>query len=151
MGTMKMVIPLYSPPGDVFVASIMCVATSTPEIIIFWPLMTNSSPSRTARVSMCTASDPAFGSVRPKHPRSSPAAILGSQSRFCSSLPLFSIISPAKNTGRKKIAPTAALPYASSSAAITKSKTSPPEPLYSSENGSPNKPVSFTFGISSNG
>src|SRR5205085_12417648 len=66
-------------------------------------------------------------------------------------LPLFMIISPAKNTGRKKIAPTAALPYASSSAAITKSKTSPPEPPYSSGNGSPSSPVSLTFGTSSNG
>src|SRR5437870_1427859 len=61
------------------------------------------------------------------------------------------IISPAKKTGRKKIAPTAALPYASSSAAITKSKTSPPEPPYSSGNGRPSSPVSFTFGTSSNG
>ena len=35
IGTMKIVMPEYSPPGDVFVASIMCVATSTPEIIVF--------------------------------------------------------------------------------------------------------------------
>ena len=34
---------------------------------IFWPLMTHSSPSRTARVCAAATSEPASGSVNPRH------------------------------------------------------------------------------------
>ena len=56
-------------------------------IHIFDPLMTQSSPSRLARVRMPPGSEPKSGSVSPKHPSASPAAIRGSHSCFCSSLP----------------------------------------------------------------
>ena len=51
------------------------------------PLMTQPPPSRCAVVVMLAGSLPASGSVRPKQPISSPAAIGGSQRCFCASLP----------------------------------------------------------------
>ena len=51
------------------------------------PLITQSPPSRTARVAMLAGSLPAVGSVRPKQPMSSPAAIPGSHRCLCSSEP----------------------------------------------------------------
>ena len=56
-------------------------------IHIFWPEMIQSSPSRRARVRIEPGSEPASGSVRPKQPIASPAAIRGSHSCFCSSEP----------------------------------------------------------------
>ena len=56
-------------------------------IHIFVPLRIQSEPSRRALVRMLDGSLPESGSVRPKHPMASPAAILGSHSCFCSSLP----------------------------------------------------------------
>ena len=43
--------------------------------------------NRSARVERLAASDPVFGSVRPKQPRISPVQSLGSQLCFCSSVP----------------------------------------------------------------
>ena len=56
-------------------------------IHILEPLSTQSSPSRRARVRIEPGSLPASGSVRPKQPSASPAAIRGSHSSFCSSEP----------------------------------------------------------------
>ena len=44
-------------------ASQMWVATSASEVQIFWPLITHSSPTRTARVRSEARSVPAFGSL----------------------------------------------------------------------------------------
>ena len=60
-------------------------------IHIFWPLRTQSSPSRLARVRMPPGLEPKSGSVRPKQPSASPAAMRGSHSCFCSSEPYFQI------------------------------------------------------------
>jgi hypothetical protein len=65
-------------------------ATSATEpfvIHIFEPCRIQSSPSRRARVRMDAGSEPESGSVRPKQPMASPAAIRGSHSCFCSSEP----------------------------------------------------------------
>ena len=65
-------------------------ATSATEpfvIHIFWPCRIQSSPSRRARVRIEPGSEPESGSVRPKQPIASPAAIRGSHSCFCSSEP----------------------------------------------------------------
>jgi len=51
------------------------------------PLMTQPSRTRCAVVVMLPGSLPASGSVRPKQPISSPAAIPGSQCFFCASVP----------------------------------------------------------------
>ncbi|SHS67911.1 Uncharacterised protein [Mycobacteroides abscessus subsp. abscessus] len=56
-------------------------------IHILVPLSTQSLPSRRACVRMPPGLDPKSGSVRPKHPSSSPVAILGSHFCFCASLP----------------------------------------------------------------
>ncbi len=53
----------------------------------FTPSITHSSPSRAAVVSMLAGSLPAAGSVSPKQPTSSPAAMPGSQRCLCSSEP----------------------------------------------------------------
>ena len=53
----------------------------------FAPLMTQSVPSRRAKVVMLAGSEPAEGSVSPKQPIASPDAIFGSHSCFCSSEP----------------------------------------------------------------
>ena len=56
-------------------------------IHILVPETTQSVPSRRAEVRIPLGSLPKSGSVRPKHPITSPAAIRGSHSSFCSSLP----------------------------------------------------------------
>ena len=58
---------------------------------IFVPLMTNSSPSRTARQRSAPASEPLSGSDSEKQPRSLPVAIPGSDRSRCSSVPNRSI------------------------------------------------------------
>ena len=60
-------------------------------IHIFCPETIQSEPSRRARVRIEPGSEPASGSVRPKQPIASPAAIRGSHSCFCSSEPHFQI------------------------------------------------------------
>jgi hypothetical protein len=54
-------------------------------------LITQSAPSRRANVVMLPGSEPDPGSVRAKHPITSPRAIAGSHSFFCSSEPCFAI------------------------------------------------------------
>ena len=65
-------------------------ATSAIEplvIHIFCPFRIQSSPSRRARRAHRAGSEPASGSVSPKQPIASPAAIRGSHCCFCSSEP----------------------------------------------------------------
>ena len=69
-------------------------ATSAmPPLVIhcFEPLSTQSSPSRLAFVRMPDGSEPKSGSVSPKQPIRSPAAMPGSHCCFCSSEPNFQI------------------------------------------------------------
>ena len=56
-------------------------------IHILRPSRTQPSSVRRARVRIDPGSEPWSGSVRPKQPIAVPAAIRGSQSCFCSSLP----------------------------------------------------------------
>jgi hypothetical protein len=56
-------------------------------IHILVPLSTQSPPSRRALVRIPAGLEPKSGSVRPKQPITSPAAMAGSQRRFCSSEP----------------------------------------------------------------
>src|SRR5690606_4117115 len=63
-------------------------ATGALVIHIFEPVRIQSPPGvRVARLAMDAGSEPWSGSVRPKQPIASPAAIRGSQARFCSSDP----------------------------------------------------------------
>ena len=74
-------------PSGVFAQTIARSATVPFVIHILAPLMTQPSPSGTARVSMPDGSEPWSGSVRPKQPISSPRDIFGRYFSFCSSLP----------------------------------------------------------------
>jgi len=59
VGTTKHVMPSASPGApDVRAKTMSWVAVSRPVLKRFWPLMTHSSPSRTAVVSSHVASDP---------------------------------------------------------------------------------------------
>ena len=76
-GTRKHVMPEASPSfPEVRVKHMMWLATCIPVVHIFSPLISQPGlPSlswRTPRVSMKVASEPWFGSVRPKAVRSSP-------------------------------------------------------------------------------
>ena len=69
-------------------AQTMATSATLPLVIhCLLPLSTQSSPSRLATVRMAAGLDPASGSVSPKQPIFSPAAMAGSHSCFCSSLP----------------------------------------------------------------
>ena len=69
-------------------AQTTATSATVPLVIhIFVPLSTQSSPSRTATVRIDAGSEPESGSVRPKQPISSPAAIPGSHCAFCCSEP----------------------------------------------------------------
>ena len=73
-------------------SSVSAQTTATSEIEpfvihILLPWMIQSEPSRRARVRIEPGSEPESGSVSPKQPIASPAAIRGSQSCFCSSEP----------------------------------------------------------------
>ena len=57
-----------------------------PEVQIFWPLITHSSPCFSARVRRPARSEPPAGSEKSWHQMVSPAASGGSSSRFCSSV-----------------------------------------------------------------
>ena len=82
---------------------------------ILVPLITQSSPSRTAVVSIRVMSLPWSGSVNAPQESTPPSATLGSHSAFCSSLPKCRTISEAKSA-RIRQAPTELSPRQSSSA-----------------------------------
>ena len=91
---MKQEMPAASPSSPLVRAKTKSwVALWTPVFHIFSPLMTHSSPSRSARVSIQVASEPWFGSVRPKAMPAFPASIFGIHSSCWASEPYFSIIS----------------------------------------------------------
>src|SRR5688572_16056696 len=76
-------------PSSVRAQTIATSATFPFVIHILVPLMIQSDPSFRAPVRMDAGSDPESGSVKPKQPMMSPAAIPGSQVSFCSSDPNF--------------------------------------------------------------
>ena len=78
-------------PSSVFAHTTATSATPPFVIHIFAPFRTQSDPSRLAFVFIDDGSLPESGSVRPKQPMSSPAAMPGSQRSFCSSEPNFQI------------------------------------------------------------
>ena len=76
-----------------------------PEVQIFWPLMIQSSPSRTDRVRKPATSDPAAGSENNWHQISSPRSAAGTYRCNCSGLAYAIIVgmhmpSPISNTPR---------------------------------------------------
>jgi hypothetical protein len=78
--------PLIAP------SSVRAQTTATSAIVpfvihIFVPFRIQSEPSRRACVRIDPGSEPASGSVNPKHPIASPSCIGGSHRCFCSSEP----------------------------------------------------------------
>ena len=65
------------------------------EFHTFWPVTTNSSPSRTARHARLARSEPAPGSLKSWHHASSPESSRGTSSRFCSSVPYAINVGPS--------------------------------------------------------
>ncbi len=116
-------------------------ATAPPVFHFFSPLSTYTSPSRSARVFIDPASDPASFSDSPKAISFSPAAIPGSQRSFCSSVPPTRIGNePSALTAK----PTPIPPQAreNSSTTMQRSSTPPPIPPYSSGIQTPDSPAS---------
>ena len=66
-----------SASGSVTASRVVIPARSPFVAHIFWPVITHSSPSRTARVRIDWTSDPACGSVIEYADRISPVAIRG--------------------------------------------------------------------------
>ncbi len=64
----------------------------------FWPLITHSSPSRSALVAIAARSLPAPGSLKSWHQISSPRSIGPRKRCFCSSVPCWMIVGPAIGT-----------------------------------------------------
>ena len=94
VGTRKAVIPSGLPGSPEVRANTMSwVAWCRPELNRLAPLITHSSPSRTAVVSRYVASLPWFGSVRPKARRRVPSRKPGIHSATCSGVPKSRIIS----------------------------------------------------------
>ncbi len=91
VGTRKQQIPRWAFSGSAWAKTRATSATLPSEIHIFWPLMRQPPSIFSARVRMDAGSEPASGSVRPKHPNASPAHSRGSQRCFCSSVPQRSI------------------------------------------------------------
>ncbi len=78
-------------PSSVWAQTTATSATEPLVIHILRPSRIQSLPSRRARVRMEPGSEPWSGSVSPKQPMASPAAIRGSHRCFCSSLPCLQI------------------------------------------------------------
>src|SRR5207302_6069745 len=86
VGTRNAVTPFG--PGPPVRANISATPAQDPFVMnILEPEIRHPSPSRSAFVSSDAASDPVPGSVRQKQLSASPEVILGSHSRFCSSVP----------------------------------------------------------------
>ena len=76
------------PPSGLVLTTTMTRSHIWPfEMKVFWPEMTYSSPSRTARVRMPCRSLPVPGSVIAMAQTVSPATMRGSHFFFCSSVP----------------------------------------------------------------
>ncbi len=76
-------------PSPVAAVIVTQAVMSVPAFVmnIFEPFTTQAPSRRSARVRVAPASEPAFGSVRPKAASFVPDASGGSQSCFCASVP----------------------------------------------------------------
>ena len=105
-------------------------------IQFFWPLMTHSSPSRTAVVRIDAGSEPASGSDSANAGDHSPLAQRGRKRCFCSSVPN-SAIGSVPSSWTMRISADDAHAFAISSTAICSISVPVPVPPYSSANGRP--------------
>ena len=133
IGTSSIVIPrCRGAPGSLRTSMKIQFAVRASDVQIFWPSITHVSPSSRARVRSPARSDPAPGSEKPWHQRSSPLTMRGRNRRFCSSVPWRSSRLPIiliENTSFLPLAGTPAL--ANSSARTTCCSRVRPAPPYS--------------------
>jgi hypothetical protein len=87
VGTMKPRMDLVSSISPVLAQTMAMFAVEPLVIHILAPFSTYPSSVFWARVIIPPGLEPKSGSVRPKQPITSPAAMRGRYSRFCSSLP----------------------------------------------------------------
>ncbi len=95
------------PSSEVRAVTVISVVIGVPELVMkaLVPSITHSSPSRTARVRVAAASDPASGSVRANAAKARPASRSGSQRCFCSSVPKAKIgLAPSPTAASRVIA-----------------------------------------------
>ena len=86
IGTMMNVMPwCFGTSGLVRVSSIPQLQNWAAEFQTFWPVTTNSSPSRTARHARLARSEPAPGSLNSWETEISPDNIFGMKYALCSS------------------------------------------------------------------
>src|SRR4051812_1155805 len=111
------------------------------EIQFFVPVMTHSSPSRTARVVMPAGSDPASGSDSANAGASSPVAQRG-RKRSCSSGAPCSRIGSVPRSCNMRMSAVDAHAFAISSIAMFSMSAPVPVPPCSSENGRPRRSCS---------
>src|SRR5437016_5811101 len=132
--------PLASFAGSPWANTRASFETEPFEIHIFRPRSTHESPSRFAVVRSFVASLPTSGSVRPKHPMTSPLQSAGSQRCFCSSVPNLRMVISTSEIWTESVVRTdeSARPTSSvTSACETKSRPMPP---YFSGTGPPSRP-----------
>ena len=83
-------------PGSVLASSMPKSAVSAPEFHTFWPSITHSSPSGTARVPTLARSEPEPGSLNSWHQAASPSAIGRTNLATCSGVPCSSRVGAAR-------------------------------------------------------
>ena len=88
----------FGASGSVRAASQPMFEKWPPLVQILLPLITHSSPSRTARVCNDARSDPAPGSEYSVHHWSMPPTMFGRYFAFCSSVPNSMIAGPTQST-----------------------------------------------------
>src|SRR3954468_1773821 len=147
--TMKAEIPLCFASGSVLAKTSWWSATVAYEIQFFWPFNTYPSPSRRADVRIEATSDPAPGSVSPKHASFSPRACGARYRCFCSSDPYRSSESEFSPTCTEISVRKAASPRSISSHASASATKSSPAPPYSSGITIPSSPSSAIPSITS--
>ena len=94
----KLIPRCFGASGSVRVSSIIQSARCASVVQILPPLITRSSPSRTARVLRDAKSEPDSGSLYPWHHCTSPRATGGRCVRFCSSEPWIISVGPSIRT-----------------------------------------------------
>ena len=104
------------------------------------PSITQSSPSRRARVRLAPASLPASGSVSPNPASVRPAQRSGNHRWRCSSVPYAAIGAAPSPTAASRVIAIDESTRATSSMATHSVVKSAPEPPYSTGNDSPNRP-----------
>ena len=96
MSTSRKLMPLcFAASGLVRTSRKHQSATWAIDVQTFWPLTTNASSSRTARVCRLARSEPAFGSENPWHHSSSAVRIFCRCRRCCAGVPYFISVGPS--------------------------------------------------------